>query len=220
MGILYSWPDNLSKTSPPNIITLRIRFPYMNFGETQTDNNNNNNKQVTVHIVKATVFPVVMYGCESWTTKKAKCWKIDAFELCCGRRLLRVPWTAGRSNQSILKEISPEYSLEGLMLKLTLVTWWEELTHWIRPWFCERLRAGGEGDGRGWDGWMASPTQWTNMSKLQEMVKDREAWCAAVHGVANSWTRLSNWETTLCYPGFPDGSVIKNPPANAEMQKT
>ena len=117
--------------------------------------------QVTVQIVKAMIFPVVMYGCESWTIKKAVCWKIDAFKLWCWRRLLRVPWTARRSNYSILKEISSEYSLGELMLKLTLVTWWEELTHWKRPWCWERLRAGGEGAGRGWDGWMASPTQWT-----------------------------------------------------------
>ena len=117
-----------------------------------------------VHLIKAMVFPVVMRGCESWTIKKAEHWRIDAFELWCWRRLLRVPWIANRSNQSILKEISPEYSLEGLMLKPnsnTLATWWEELTHWKRPQCWERLKAGGEGDDRGWDGWMASLTQWT-----------------------------------------------------------
>ena len=92
--------------------------------------------------------------------KKAECWKIGAFELWCWRRLLRVSWTARRTNQSILKEISPEYSLEGLMLN-TLATWCEELTHLKRPWCWERLKARGEGDDRGWDGWMASPTQWT-----------------------------------------------------------
>ena len=110
------------------------------------------------------VFPVVIYGCESWTVKKAECQIIDAFELWCWRRLLRVPWTARRSNQSILKEISPEYSSEGLMLKLKLQYfghWCEELTHLKRPWGWERLKAGGEGDDRGLDGWMASPTQWT-----------------------------------------------------------
>ena len=109
------------------------------------------------------VFPVVMYGCENWTVNKAEPQRIDAFELWCWRRLLRVPWTARRSNQSMLKEISPEYSLEGLMLKLKLqylVTWCEELTHWKRPWCWERLRAG-EGDDRGWDAWLTSPTQWT-----------------------------------------------------------
>ena len=111
------------------------------------------------------IFPVVVYGCESWTIKKAECQRIDAFELWCWRRLLRVPWTARRSNQSILKEISSECSFEGVMLKLklfnTLATWWEELTHWKRPWYWKRLKAGEEGDDRGWDGWMALPTQWT-----------------------------------------------------------
>ena len=118
-----------------------------------------------VHIVKAMVFPVVMYGCESWTIKKTECQRIDAFELWYWRRLLRVPWTAKRSHQSILKEINPEFSLEGLMLKLklpnTLATWCREPTHWKRLWCWERLNAEGEGDDRGWDGWMASPTQWT-----------------------------------------------------------
>ena len=117
-----------------------------------------------VHLVKAMVFPVVMYGCESWTIKKAKRQRTDAFDLWCWRRLLRVPWTARRSNQPILKEISPEYSLEGLMLNLKRqyfghLMW--RLTHWRRPWCWERMRAGGEGDNRRWDGWMASPTQWT-----------------------------------------------------------
>ena len=117
-----------------------------------------------VCLVKAMVFPVVMYGCESWTIKKAECQRIDAFELWCWRRLLRVPWTARRSNQSILKEISPEYSLEGLMLKLKL----QYFGHLMRradsfekTLMLGKLRAGGEGDSRGWDGWMASPTQWT-----------------------------------------------------------
>ena len=115
-------------------------------------------------LIKAMVFPVVMYGCESWTVKKAERRKSDPFELWCWKRLLRVPWTARRSNQSILKEISPECSLEGLMLKLklnTLATWCEELNHWKRPWCWEWFKAGREGDDRGWDGWMASPTQWT-----------------------------------------------------------
>ena len=110
------------------------------------------------------VFPVVMYGCEIWTVKKTEHWRIDAFELWYWRRLLRVPWTARRSNQSILKEISPGISLEGLMLKLRLqyfghLMW--RLTHWKRLWCWEGLRAGGEGDDRGWDGWMASLTWWT-----------------------------------------------------------
>ena len=111
------------------------------------------------------VFPVVIYGYESWTTKKAECWRIDAsFKLWCWRRLLRVSWTARRSKQFILREISPEYSLEDWCWSWnsnTLATWCEELTHLRRPWCWERLKAGGEGDGRGWDGWMASLTRWT-----------------------------------------------------------
>ena len=124
-----------------------------------------------IHLVKAMVFPVVMYGCETWTIKKVKCQRFDAFELWCWRRLLRVPWTARRSNQSILKEISPEYSL-GIfngnqswilhwcwsLSSNTLASWYENLTHWKRLWCWERLKAGGERDSRGWDGWMASPT--------------------------------------------------------------
>ena len=110
------------------------------------------------------VFPVVLYGCESWTIKKAERQRIDAFELWCWRRLLRVPWTARRSNQSILKEISPGCSLAGLILKWnssTLATWCEELTHFKRPWCWKRLKAGGEGDDAGWNGCIASSTQWT-----------------------------------------------------------
>ena len=109
------------------------------------------------------VFPVVMYGCESCTVNKAQHLKIYAFELWCWR-LLRVPWTARRSNQSILKEISPGCSMDGLMLKLKLQYFdnlMQNLTHWKRPWCWEGLRAGEEGDDRGWDGWMVSPTLWT-----------------------------------------------------------
>ena len=116
-----------------------------------------------VHLVKAMVFPIVMYGCESWITKNAEHWRIDAFELWHWRRLLKVPWTARRSNQSILKEISPECSLEGLILKLKhqyFGHFMQKLTHLKRPWCWERLKAGGERDDRGWDGWMASLTQW------------------------------------------------------------
>ena len=115
-----------------------------------------------VCLVKAMVFPVVMYGCESWTIKKPEPRRIDAFELWCWRRLLRVPWAARRSNQSILNKISPEYSLDGLMLKVKLnplATWCKELIHWKRPWCQERLKAGGEGEDR--DGWMTSLTRWT-----------------------------------------------------------
>ena len=116
-----------------------------------------------VCLVKAMVFPVVMYGCESWIIKKAEHQRIDAFELWYWRKLLRVRWTTGRSNQSILKEIGPEYSLEGLMLKLKLQYFghlMKGLTRWKRPCCWERLKAGGEGDNRGWDGWMISLT-WT-----------------------------------------------------------
>jgi len=116
------------------------------------------------HLVKAMVFPVVVYGCESQTIEKAERRRIDVFELWCWRRLLWVPWTARTSNQSILKEISPEYSLEGLMLKLKLQYFghlMQRADSFEKTWCWERLKAGGEGDNRGWDGWMASPTQWT-----------------------------------------------------------
>ena len=118
-----------------------------------------------VHLVKAMVFPVVMYGCESWTVKKTELQRIDAFELWCWRRLLRVPWTARRSNQSILKEISPGISFLWKEWcwswnSRTLATSCEELTHLKRPWCWEGLGPGGEGANKGWDGWMASPTGW------------------------------------------------------------
>ena len=151
-----------------------------------------------VRLVKAMVFPVVMYGCESWTMKKAKCRWIDDFELWCWRRILRVPWTVRKSNQTILKEISPGCSLEELMLKLKLqylATWCEELTHWKKPWCWERLRSGGEGDDRGWDGWMASPTQWPWV-----WVDSRSWWWTGRPGVL--WFMESqrvghNWATEL-----------------------
>ena len=148
-----------------------------------------------VHIIRAVVFPVVMYGCESWTIKKADHWRIDDFEMWFWRRLLRVPWTARRSNQSILKEMNPEYSLEGLMLKLKLQyfgqLWWEELIHWKRPWIWERMRAEGEGGGRGWDALIANSMD-VSLSKLRVTAKHREACMLIVHGIAKSWTWLSN----------------------------
>ena len=139
-----------------------------------------------------------MYGYERWTIKKAERWRIDAFELWCWRRLLRVPWTARSSNQSILKEISPECSLEGLTLKLKLqyfghLIW--KLTHWKRPWCWERLRAGGEGDDRRWDGWMASPTQWRWV-----WVNSRSWWWTGRPGVLwsmESWRVRHDWATEL-----------------------
>ena len=152
------------------------------------------------------VFPAVMYGCESWTIKKAERQRIDAFELWCWRRLLRVPWTARRSNQSIPKEISPEYSLEGMMLKLKLQNFGHLMQRTDSSWCWERLKVGGEGDDRGWDGWMTSLTQWTWV-----WVNSGSWWWTERPGVLQSMGSQRvrhNWATELKDP-YPYKQVLK-----------
>ena len=189
-----------------------------------------------VHLVKAIVFPVVIYGCKSWTKKKADLWRTDGFEVWCWRRLLRVPWTASISNQSILKEIRPEYSLGGHWRTLNdlegcwrwnsniLTPWCEELTHLKRPWWCKRLKARGEGNDRGWDHWV-SQTQWAwvwvnsgswwwtgRPGVLQSMGSQRVGhdWAAELNWTEGSWiTKSISWykKSHICWP-YPSDDIV------------
>ena len=153
-----------------------------------------------------------MYGCECWTTKKAERQRIDTFELWCWRWLFRVPWTARRSNQSILKEISPEYSSEGLILKLQyFVKNWltGKLTHRIFPWFWERLKAGGEGDDRGWDGWVASLTRWTWVS-VSSGVGDGQGSLVSCSPWSRKELDMSDWIELNSHYGEKCGGSLRN----------
>ena len=176
----------ICRVALPNLWTGYVPKPHLQF-----------NWPTEVHLVKAMVFPVVIYGCESWTIKKAEGQRIDAFELWCWRRLLRVPWTARRSNQSILKEISPEYLLEGLMLKMKL----QYFGHLMRrtdssekTWCWERLKVGGEGDNRGWGGWMASVTWvWVSLGSWWWTEKPCVLQSMGSQWVEHDWVTELNW---------------------------
>ena len=179
-----------------------------------------------VCLFKATIFPVVMYACENWIIKKAERQTIDAFELRCSRRLLRVPWTARRSNQSILKETSPGCHWKNWCWgwnSNTLATWCEELVHWKRPWCWEGLGAGGEGDNRGWDGWMASPTRctwiWVNSRSWWWTGRPGMLWFMGSQRVRHYWVTELNWTEAKLRGDFSDYTQFRLPRLQNQARK-